>query len=130
MMIERVDGIFLDINDARYLADVLDTMCQAMRPSARLTDLRRRVRKAVPNHAAPHGMPLGGVLSGDAPDDDAPYDLVGPAEAAALLGTTVANVADLRRRGSLPAHRAGHQYLFPRRAVLVRAERKRQRRGR
>jgi excisionase family DNA binding protein len=130
MIVHR--GVFLDINEARYLADVLDHLCKASQPNARLDYfarlLRNTVDKADPAIACANQSGNGRAGQPD-PGHYRAYDLVPAGEASAILGCTTSNVRYLRRAGHLPAHRVGGRWLFPVASVVERAERKAARRG-
>ncbi|ORW02483.1 helix-turn-helix domain-containing protein [Mycobacterium kyorinense] len=131
-MITAQHGLYLTVDDAAYLADFLDHVCRSMRPSPRLADFARRLRKscAALTPAQENGRNhLRGVHSELDVSDHAAYDLVDTDEAARLLGCSAANVRDLVRRGRLPARRAGNRWLLPARVVVERAERKAGRRA-
>ncbi|MCW2685513.1 MAG: hypothetical protein JWR37_403 [Mycobacterium sp.] len=123
MSINNQHGVFISDDDARLLADVLDTACRQMRPAARVADLARRLRLTVDSSSASANRTQTGRAGSPDPGDIRAYDLLGPAEVAAVLGCSVSNVRYLRRRGLLPAHRAGSRYLFPAATVVARAER-------
>lgn len=129
-MIEKLSGVVLDLEDARYALAAFDELLRGRRPSARLADFIARLRKTVKSGVsdAKSGVCLSPVpekfgaqhVSGHT----APYDLLDTREAAAVLGITPNAVRDLRRRGRLPAHKAGGRWLYPAASVVARAERR------
>lgn len=135
-MIERVTGVMLDADDARYALDAFDALLRDRRPSARLADFIGRLRRAVktgvsqPDSVVSAGE--GARTVGTQPDSahTAAYDLLDTAQAAAVLGISGNGVRDLIRRQVLPAHRAGGRWLLPAAPVIARAERQAARRGR
>ena len=122
-------GVFLTLDDAGYLADLLDHLCRTQQPSARLAHLSNRMRKSCDSLTPTQGNRLRGVQSQPDPGDPAAYDLVDAAEAARLLGITPAGVRDLLRRGKLPGVRRGGRWMLPARVVVERAERRGARRA-
>ncbi|KUI13456.1 hypothetical protein AU191_16840 [Mycolicibacterium acapulense] len=132
-MIAAQHGVYLTVDDAAYLADVLDHVCRTVHPSARLADLARRLRKScvalTPTQESSRNH-LRDVHSEPDVSHHAAYDLLDTDEAARLLNCSAANIRDLVRRGRLPAHRAGNRWLIPARLVVERAERQAARRAR
>lgn len=120
-MIQRFAGVILDIEEARYLADVLEHAARLGQPSARVADLIRRLRREVGKPEMPHTDANKNVSDRAKPPDPGEvraHDLLTSAEAAAAIGCTAANVRYLRRRGVLPAHRAGSRWLYPAATVV------------
>lgn len=114
-------GVFLDVAEAQVLVALLERACEVSQPSPRALDATRRLRKMT-NSATP-------AQTGRAQSADdghlGPYDLVSAAEAADLLGCSLANVRHLRARGRIPAHRAGGVWLYPAAAIVAYAEQRR-----
>lgn len=131
-MIQRFSGVLLDMQEAAYLADVLEHAARIGRPSARVDDLIRRLRRVVGEPGAPSADANGiGKECATQPDPGhlRAYDLLAAAEAARIIGCSTANVRYLRARGHLPAHRAGSRWLYPAAPVVEYAERKAARQG-
>lgn len=131
-MIQRFSGVLLDMQEAAYLADVLEHAARIGRPSARVDNLIRRLRRVVGEPGAPSADANGiGKECATQPDPGhlRAYDLLAAAEAARIIGCSTANVRYLRARGHLPAHRAGSRWLYPAAPVVEYAERKAARRG-
>jgi len=131
-VIERVNGVLLDADDARYLLGALDALLAERTASPRLNALVARLRR-IAEKLAPtqEDTPLD-VRKVDGQGDSghiAPYDLVDTREAAAILGCTSANVRDLARRGKLPRHRAGRGWVYPAASVVALAEKRAAKRG-
>jgi excisionase family DNA binding protein len=127
----RATGVILTDEEARYLADVLDAACRAMRPSPRVADLARQLRRTVGTPAATNASANESANGRDTqpdPGDIRGHDLLTAGEAARILECSTANVRYLRQRGHLPAHRAGSRWLYPAAAVVARAERQAARR--
>jgi hypothetical protein len=137
MAISRLNGVLLDVDDAAYLAETLKQDFAALagvgiRPSERVTELQRKLVKAVANASeSSRDTHVDVRLIGEQPDSahTALYDLVDSGEAARILGCTPANVRDLGRRGQIPRHRAGRGWVYPATAVVARAERRAANRG-
>ena len=129
MTIQRVSGVLLDVDDARYVASALDHLCATGPQPARLAHIAKQLRKAVAN-ASPAASLRASQRDSSQSANCGTYDLLTAGEVAEALDCTLANVRDLRRRGQLPAHRAGREFLYPALPVLARAERKAQRRER
>ncbi len=129
MTVSAQRGVFLTLDDATYLADLLDRVCASTRPSARLTLLAGQMRNASQSLAPAQAKDLRGLVSRPDPRQHATYDLVDVKEAARILGCTPANVRDLIARGRLAGHRAGRNWLLPARLVVERAERQAARRA-
>lgn len=123
MAIQRFSGVLLDDDEARYLAEVLEHAARIGRPSARVDDLIRRLRRVVRTSADANETQTGCAKNPD-PGHLRAYDLLGAAEAARIIGCTTANVRYLRQHGHLPAHRAGSRWLYPAATVVEYAERK------
>ncbi|WP_083198678.1 helix-turn-helix domain-containing protein [Mycobacterium malmoense] len=125
-------GLFVTIDDALFIADRLDEICDRTNPApARLAHLSRRLRQACvsltptqENTAPERPNHLRGVPFDPDPSDYARYGLVETDEAARTLGCSTANVRDLIRRGRLPARHVGRRWLVSSRAVVELAERK------
>jgi excisionase family DNA binding protein len=128
--INNQHGVFISDDDARLLADVLDIACTRMRPSARVADLARRLRLIVDSSAATANGSANGRAGQPDPGEIRAHDLLAAGEAAAILCCTTSNIRYLRRKGHLPAHRAGSRWLFPAAAVVERAEKRAAKRGR
>ncbi|WP_111512240.1 helix-turn-helix domain-containing protein [Mycobacterium kyogaense] len=124
MAVSAQRGVFLTLDDAEFLADLLDHVCRTARPSPRVSHLARRIRKSFDSLMPAQANHLRDVTSGYDPSNPRAYDVLDVSEAAHLLGCTPANVRDLIRRGKLPAHRAGNRWALPARAVVERAERR------
>lgn len=110
------------------MAEVLEHAARVGRPSARVDDLIRRLRRAAgPSEDANE------AAKGKRPQPDPGHlrvhDLVDTAHAARIIGCSTANVRYLRARGVLPAHRAGSRFLFPAQPVVEYAERRAARLG-
>ncbi|EUA09411.1 DNA binding, excisionase family domain protein [Mycobacterium kansasii 732] len=131
-MITAQHGVYLTADDAAYLSEFLDHVCRDMRPSAKLVDFARRLKKScaalTPTQENGRNR-LRAVHSEAEVSNMAAYDLVDTDEAARLLKTSAANVRDLVRRGRLPAQRVGNRWLLPARVVVERAERQAARRA-
>ncbi|XTP37167.1 helix-turn-helix domain-containing protein [Mycobacterium sp. TJFP1] len=124
-MIERVNGVLLEPDDARYLLDALDALLTDRRPSPRLADFIARLRKTSvkADVSAPQtDVDVREVGNEEDSPHDRPYDLVTTGEAAAILRLTPGGVRDLARRGSIPAYRAGGRWVYPARSVVALAE--------
>jgi hypothetical protein len=128
MVIQRFSGVLLTVDDARYLADVLDAACRVTRPSPRVTQLAARLRKAAGTSASANETASARANDAD-PGEIRAHDLLTAGEAAAILGCSPANVRYLRAHGHLPAHSAGGRWLYPAAPVVGRAERKAARQG-
>jgi hypothetical protein len=121
-VIQRVTGVLLDTDEARYLVEVLEHAVRIARPSARVADITRRLRRTVDaaNAAA------NGNANGRAPEPDPghirAHDLLTAGDAARVIECTTANIRWLRQHGHLPAHRAGNRFLYPAAAVVEYAE--------
>jgi hypothetical protein len=126
-LITAQQGVFITADDAALLADVLDTACRTMRPSARVADLARRLRQTV-DRAAPASDGANGSANARAPQPDPgdirAHDLLTAGDAARVIECTTANIRYLREHGHLPAHRAGSRWLYPAAAVVDYAERR------
>jgi excisionase family DNA binding protein len=120
-VIENLRGVYLDIEEARYLAEVLEHAARIGNPSPRVADLIARLRKVVDTA----NEPASGRDNGRDPGNYRAYDLCTCAEAAGILACSTANVRYLRSKGRLPAHRVGGRWLYPVRAVERLAESKR-----
>lgn len=131
-MIERVSGVLLDTDEARYLLDALDTLLLGRTPTARLNVFIERLRRSTGKLAIAQENTPPSARKVDVQQDSshiALYDLVGSREAARILGCTQANVRDLARRGSLPRHRAGRGWVYPAASVVALAEKRAAKRG-
>ncbi|ORV65301.1 hypothetical protein AWC03_02840 [Mycobacterium europaeum] len=125
MTIQRFSGVLLDLDEADYLADVLEHAARLGRPSARVDDLIRRLRREVGKSEAPSADANKNVSArANQPDPGQvrAHDLLTAAEAAAVIGCSGANVRYLRAHGHLPAHRAGSRWLYPAAPVVEYAE--------
>lgn len=126
-MIVAQHGVFIDLADAQYLVEVLDHAARVGRPSARVEDVTRRLRRTV-DKAAAIGAGANGSANARAfppdPGDIRAHDLLTAGDAAAVIDCTTSNVRWLRQRGHLPAHRAGGRWLYPAAAVIGYAERR------
>lgn len=121
MTITPQHGVFVTADDAVLLADTLDAACRTMRPSARVADLARRLRRTVDaateTHPGANETANGRDTTPD-PGDIRAHDLLSAGDAARVIGCTTSNVRWLRQRGHLPAHRAGGRWLYPAAAVI------------
>jgi len=132
MTISAQAGVFITADDAALIADVLDTACRTMRPSPRVADLARRLRRTVDKAAAASPSANESANGRDVqpdPGDIRAHDLLTAGEAARVIGCTPTNVRWLRQRGHLPAHRAGGRWLSPAAAVIKYSERRAARQG-
>ncbi|CAM3129361.1 excisionase family DNA binding protein [Williamsia muralis] len=128
-MISSVQGTLLTDDDAKYLLAAIDSMVAALgrhgqAPSPRLAATTDRLRKTVAaasdsrSIASEHARNAGGEWFSD---DDSPYAITSPSEAAKILGITPNGVRDLARRGALPARRSGGRWFISAAAVMERA---------
>lgn len=117
-------GVFVSLDDASYLADLLAHLCATTRPSPQLSRLARLLRVSCDSLTPAQGKHLRGLESQCDAGQAAAYDLVDVKEAAGILGCSPANVRDLIARGRLAGHRAGRNWLLPARVVVERAERR------
>lgn len=131
-MIQRFTGILIDVEEAGFLADVLEHAARIGGPSPKVDHLIRRLRRAV----GEAGLASGGAnetanIKRPQPDPGhlRAYDLLAAADAARIIGCSTANVRYLRARGHLPAHRAGSRWLYPAAPVVEYAERRAKRLG-
>ena len=131
-MIERVNGVLLEPDDARYLLDALNALLTDRRPSPRLADFIARLRKTSVKadvSTAKTDADVREVGNEEDSPHDRLYDLVTTGEAATVLGLTPGGVRDLARRGSIPAYRAGGRWVYPARSVVALAEQRAAKRG-
>lgn len=132
MTITAQHGVFIDLDEARYLVEVLEQAARIGRPSARVADVTRRLRRTCDKAAAASATANESANGRDTQPntgDIRAHDLLTAGEAARVIGCTPANVRWLRQRGHLPAHRAGSRWLYPAAAVIGYAERRAARRG-
>ncbi|MDO0975989.1 helix-turn-helix domain-containing protein [Mycolicibacterium frederiksbergense] len=131
-MIERVSGVLLHSDDARYLLDALDALLIGRTPTARLGVFIERLRRNAEKLAPTQENTSLNARNVDLQQNSghiAQYDLVDSAEAARILGCTPANVRDLARRGRIPRHRAGRGWVYPAASVVALAEKRAAKRG-
>lgn len=131
-MIERVNGVLLAPEDARYLLDALDALLSDRRASPRLADFVARLRRSAGKLSSTQDDTCVDVSKVGAQRDSvhtATYDLVDSGEAARILGCTPANVRDLASRGRLPRYQAGGRWVYPARSVEQLAARRAAKRG-
>ena len=126
----RAEGLHLDPADVQYLAALLVSMRQRLArygvtTSAQATTFMDQVCSAAARfeeqNRSVNGTPSG-VETSDGPALS--HDLIGTAEAAAILGIGTAGVRQLGRRGTLTGYRAGGRWLFAAADVVRRAERR------
>jgi hypothetical protein len=127
-VITSLSGVFLDLDDARYLVEVLEHAGRIARPSPRVADIIRRLRRTVDATNASANENVRARANQDDVGQTRAYDLLSAGEAARILGCSTANLRYLQRKGVLPAHRAGSRWLYPAEPVVARAERQARRR--
>lgn len=131
-MIERVSGVLLPPDDARYLLDALDALLQGRHPAPRLSDFIERLRRMAGKLAIAQEDTAVCARKVDAQQDSgdiALYDLLDSREAAEILGCTQSNVRDLANRGRIPSYRAGGRRVYPAASVVALAEHRAARRS-
>ena len=124
-MIDRVSGVLLEADDARYLLDALQVLLIGRTPSPRLGVFIERLRRSAEKLARTQDDTAVSARKIDAQPNSghiALYDLVDTREAADILGCTQSNVRDLANRGRLPSHRAGGRRVYPAASVVLLAE--------
>ena len=128
-MIQRVSGVLLDLDEARYVAAALEHLCKVLRdngrqPRPRLESLHTKLRKT----SAATGVSAVNVsacgASGEDSGEDAGYATVTTAEAARIIGVSASGVRDMARRGRIRAHRPRGRWLDDSAAVELLAERR------
>lgn len=128
-MIPVAAGVILTDDEARYLVEVLEHATRIAQPSARVTDITRRLRRTVDAASGgANGSAKGRALQPN-PGEIRAHDLLTAGEASTILGCSTSNVRYLRHKGLLPAHRAGSRWLYPAATVVARAERLAAKRG-
>jgi excisionase family DNA binding protein len=133
-MIQHVQGVLLDRDDAAYLCEALELLAQLLpsqqsRPSPRLVAVTAKLRRAADAAADPGPKSAANgreSASQSNSRDDAPYAVISTAEAARVIGCGTRNVRDLARRGRLRARRAGGRWNIDAMAVAERIERRSQ----
>lgn len=128
-MIEHIDGMVLGPDDADFLVRALEDLCERYlarntMPSQKLLAMIEQLRSGVNTGATRRLAGVDARIVDDKLDPShAPWHaFVDSRRAAVILGITANGARDLARRGTLPARRAGREWLFDASAVIQRAE--------
>ena len=128
-MIRQVSGVMLDPESADFLVRALELLAETYRgrgiaPSAKLIEVTEQLRSGANAGAtqAISGTRSRFVDGQDIPTHDHWHAILNSRQAADILGITPNGARDLARRRTLPARRAGREWLFDATAVIRRAE--------
>ena len=129
MAISRVSGLVLDPDSTDFLVRALEMLTELLRargaePTAKLAAMTDELRTgAIAGAKRPKSGVSARFVDGESVSEHTPWHaILDSRRAADILGITPNGVRDLARRGSLPAHRAGREWMFDAAAVIRRAE--------
>lgn len=128
-MIERVSGVMVGPDDVDFLVRALEMLGELLTirgaaPTQKLTEITAELRAGVNTGATRPKTGADASFVDTEPDSaHTPWHaILDTKRAAVILGITPNGVRDLARRGSLPARRAGRQWMLDAAAVIRKAE--------
>lgn len=126
-MITHLRGALLEADDLDYVCRAMELLesvlvKQHCTPTARLRSVTAKLRETQALLASEHQTQDGCAASSAESWNAAGHASISTAEAARILGCSLANVRDLVSRGRLPAERVGGRWAIDLAAVVRRAE--------